>query len=135
LLAVILLALLVDKFVFTSSGVKIELTPEVLRASSSSELEIKIYRSNLLGFKVPFGNIDVRFVIEEGANLVEIISESPDGNAKVRSRGLEGEIVIGIYSIKSGMQISRILIKILPRDLALLNCERSEAILTFTFSR
>lgn len=107
-----------DRFVFTSSGIKIELKPEVLRASNNSELEISVYRSNLLGFGVPFGKVEVRFAVEEGGNLVEIVNESPDGTAKIRSKGIEGEAAIGIYSIKSGLQISRVLIKILPKDFA-----------------
>ena len=92
--------------------------PEVLKASTASDLEINIYRANLLGFKVPFSNIDLRYEIEEGINLIEIVNQSPDGNIKVRSKGIEGEAVIGVYSIKSGLQISRVLIKILPRDVA-----------------
>lgn len=101
---------------------KIKLEPEVLRARNNSELEINVYRSNLLGFGVPFGKVEVRFVVEEGANLVEIISESPNGKARIRSKGIEGEAVIGIYNIKSGMQISRVMIKIMPRDFALSSC-------------
>lgn len=111
--------MLADRFVFTSSGIKIELKPEVLRASTNSELEINVYRSNLLGFRVPFGKVEVKFTIEEGANLIEIINELTEGYAKVKSKGIEGEAVIGIYDLKSGMQISRVLIKILPRDYAL----------------
>jgi len=111
--------LIADRLIFTSSGIKIKLEPEVLKASSNSELIINVYRSNILGFGVPFGKVEVRFVVEEGANLVEIISESPDGKAKIRSKGVEGEAVIGIYNIKSGMQISRVMIKILPGDFAL----------------
>lgn len=103
---------------FTSSGIKIELEPEVLRAYNTSELEIKVYRSNMLGFKTPFSNIEVRFSVEEGSNLIEIVNESPDGIARIRSKGIEGEAIIGIYSLKSGLQLQRIMIKILPRSAA-----------------
>jgi len=101
---------------FTSSGIKIDMKPEVMRGVS--EAEIIVFRSNLLGFKVPFSSVDVRFAVEEGANLVEIINESSDGKLKLRSKGIEGEAVIGIYNIKSGMQITRVLVKILPRSTA-----------------
>lgn len=110
--------MLVDRLLFTSTGIKIELKPEVLKASTSSELEIKVYRSGAAGFKVPFTTADIRFEIEEGANLIEIINDSPEGYAKIRSKGIEGEAVIGIYSLRSGMQVSRILIKVMPRDVA-----------------
>ncbi len=104
--------------VFTSSEAKVEVKPEVLRASTSSSLEIKVFRGNMLGFKVPFSEVDVRFVVEEGTALVELVNESPEGTVTVRSKGVEGEAIVGIYSLKSGLQIKRILIKVLPRDVA-----------------
>jgi hypothetical protein len=75
----------------------------------------------MLGLKVPFSNVDVRFVIQEGANLVELVSESSEGSVTVRSKGIEGEAIVGIYSLKSGVEIKRVLIKILPRDVAAIN--------------
>lgn len=108
-----------ERFLLTSTGVTIKLEPEVLKAAATSELEINVYKSNILGFRVPFAVSEVRFAIEEGANLIEIINENPDGFCRIRSKGIEGEAVIGIYSLRSGMQVSRVLIKVLPRDLAL----------------
>lgn len=92
--------------------------PPVLRASENSKTEIRVYRSNMLGFRVPFSVVDVRFTIEEGTNLVKLENESSEGTVIVRAKGLEGEAIIGIYSIKSGLQIQRVLIRILPRDVA-----------------
>jgi len=54
--------------------------------------------------------------------LIEIVSDSNDGKIKVRSKGLEGEAIVGVYSLKSGVQISRVLIKVLPRDVAQAAC-------------
>lgn len=108
--------LLCDRFVFTSAGVKIELKPEVLRASVNSELTINVFPVNNLGFKTPFGETNVRFEIEQGANLIEIRELSP-GVAKISSKGIEGEATVGIYSLKSGILVQKLLIKILPRDL------------------
>jgi hypothetical protein len=68
---------------------------------------------------VPFAESEVRYVIEEGNNLVEIVNEDPKGKCRIRSKGIEGEAIVGIYSLRSGVQVSRVLIKILPRDLAL----------------
>ncbi|MEO8511940.1 MAG: hypothetical protein ABI543_00140 [Ignavibacteria bacterium] len=118
-LAVILLLLLGDRFILTPNDIKIDMKPEVLRASVSSEMTINIYRTNLLGFKVPFSNIDAQFVIEEGKNLIELNGDGTGNSVIVRSKGVEGEAFIGIYSLKSGMQIRKVLIKILPRDVAL----------------
>jgi hypothetical protein len=41
--------------------------------------------------------------------------------AKIRSKGIEGEAIVGIYNLRSGLQITRVLIKIVPRDYALLS--------------
>ena len=80
---------------------------------------INVYKSNLLGFKVPFSVSEVRFAIEDGANLIEIVNESTaEGFVKIRSKGIEGEAIIGVYSLRSGVQVTRILIKIMPRDIA-----------------
>ena len=111
--------MIADRVIFTSTDAKVELKPEVLRASENSQLQIDVFRSNMLGFKVPFSTVDVRFVVEDGGNLVEIVTELPGGSATVRSKGVEGEAVIGIYSIRSGLPVKRVLIKILPRDVAL----------------
>jgi hypothetical protein len=118
ILAVILTALAADRVIFTSSDVKIDVSPEVLRASVNSEVLISVKRVNILGFEVPFSKVDAAFVIEDGANLVEFVGEPGNSSVKVRSKGLEGEAAIGIYSVKSGMQIRKVLLKILPRDVA-----------------
>lgn len=69
----------------------------------------------MLGFKTPFGVTEVRFEVEQGASLVELQVIS-SGVAKIRSKGIEGEATIGIYSMKSGILVQKLLIKILPRD-------------------
>lgn len=118
ILAVILTALAADRVIFTSSDVKIDVSPEVLRASVNSEVMINVKRVNILGFEVPFSKIDAAFVIEDGANLVEFVGDPGNSSVKVRSKGKEGEATIGIYSVKSGMQIRKVLLKVLPRDVA-----------------
>ena len=118
ILAVILAALAADRLVFTSSDVRIDIAPEVLRASVNSEVLISVKRVNILGFEVLFSKVDAAFVIEDGANLVEFAGEPGSSSVIVRSKGKEGEATIGIYSVKSGMQIRKVLLKILPRDVA-----------------
>ncbi len=119
ILGIILLILVGDRLLFTSTDIKIEMTPEILRASTSSELTLSVYRVNTIGTKVPFSKIDAQFLIEEGKNLIELSGEETGSSIKVRSKGVEGEAIVGIYSIKSGMQIQKVMIKILPRDVAL----------------
>lgn len=118
ILAVILLILISDRLMFTSSDVKIEMKPDILRASTSSELAINVYRINILGLRVPFSKIEAQFLIEDGNNLIELSGEQTGNSITVRSKGIEGEASVGIYSLRSGMQIRKVLIKILPRDMA-----------------
>lgn len=118
LLAVILLALLGDRFIFMSSGIKIDMNPEVLRASVGSSVTIRVIPVNMLGFKTPFGETNARFEIEDGKNLVEM-DEVSAGIVNVRSKGIEGEATIAIYSVKSGVLLQKLLLKILPKSLAL----------------
>ncbi len=118
ILALILLVLAGDRIVFTSSDIKIKMKPEVLRASVNSELMIEVYRVNILGFKVPFSIVEAQFLIEDGKNLIELYGEENGDSIKVRSKGFEGEASVGIYLTKSGMQIRKITISILPRDMA-----------------
>lgn len=118
ILALILLVLAGDRIVFTSSDIKIKMKPEVLRASVNSELMIEVYRVNILGFKVPFSIVEAQFLIEDGKNLIELYGEENGDSIKVRSKGVEGEASVGIYLTKSGMQIRKITISILPRDMA-----------------
>ncbi len=118
ILAFILLALVADRLIFTTSDTEVDIQPAILRAAPNSELKINVYKSNIFGFKVPLSKVEVRFVIEEGANLVSLVNEDINGEVTVRSKGFEGEATVAIYSLKSGFQIKKVLIKILPRDLA-----------------
>lgn len=118
ILAVILLVLLAERFIFTTSGIKVEIDPPVLRAVPHSELQIEVYRENALGFRVPFSKAEVLFTIEEGSGIIELSGDSSQGIVKVLSKGIEGEAIVGIYSSKSGLQLKKVLIKILPRDVA-----------------
>ncbi len=119
ILAVILFILAADRIIFTSSDIKIDMKPEVLRASVNSEMIIEVYRVNIIGFKVPFSKIEAQFIIEDGNNLIELSGEENGNSIRVRSKGVEGEATLGIYSVRSGMQIRKIIITVLPRDMAL----------------
>jgi len=109
--------LLAERFIFTSVAVKIDTNPPVLRASFNSELKIRVLMVNSLGFKTPFSKTDARFEIEEGTNLVEIAREDPS-TVTIRSKGLEGEAIIGVYSLKSGTLLGKVLVKVLAQESA-----------------
>lgn len=88
-----------------------------MRASTNSSLNISVYPVNVLGFKNLLGKTEVRFEIEEGGKLIDL-SDATSRSVRIRSKGIEGEAVIGIYSLSSGVQISKVLVKIFPIDKA-----------------
>jgi len=93
--------------------VNVDIEPPYLKASTVSSLTMKVYPLNTLGFRNIFGRSDVRFEIEEGGNLIELQNATAEA-VTVKSRGIEGEAIVGIYSLRSGVLISKVLIKILP---------------------
>jgi hypothetical protein len=118
LLAIILLGLLGERFVFRTARVEVEMSPSFLRANPTSQLSLKLIPINSLGFRTPFAHQKARFDIEEGSNLIELVQTIEYDHAIVRSKGIEGEATVGIYSLKSGMLLDRISIKIVNNDYA-----------------
>jgi hypothetical protein len=110
--------MLLERVVFTTSKFHIEMNPKILYAASRSELVIEVIPVNIIGFRTPFSKAPSAFVIEEGQNLVEIIQQDGVSSAVIKSKGKEGEVVIGIYSVKSGAFLGRVLVKILPGEMA-----------------
>lgn len=110
--------MIADRVIFTSVDAKVDMKPEILRASIHSEMNVSVYRSNMLGFKVPFSTVEVRFEAVEGANLVELLNESSEGTVTIRSKGIEGEAILVIYSLRSSLPVIKVLIKILPKEVA-----------------
>jgi hypothetical protein len=114
ILALILIGLLSERFLFHTVKINVEMDPSVLKASTSSRMTITIVSLNSLGFKTPFSKTEARFEIEEGTNLIEMEKFMENDKVIVHSKGLEGEAVIGIYSLKSGILLRKLLIKIVP---------------------
>lgn len=117
-LAIVLTGLLAERLVFSTSTVNIKLNPEVLRASTNSQLIISAEPINILGFRNILGSTNVSFVIQEGSNLIDVLPAQEKGTAIVISKGKEGEAVIAVYSLKSGLILEQVVIRILPRDYA-----------------
>jgi len=115
------LALIIERVIFTTHRVKIDMDPAFLHAAENSELTLKVYPANLLGFKTPFKRADVQFVVEDGVNLVELAYTIGTNTAIIRSKGIEGEAIIGIYSVPTGIPVSKVVIKIVSSELITFN--------------
>lgn len=60
----------------------------------------------------------VDFRIEQGSNLVEFIPLKGGNKAVLRSKGQEGEVVIGIYLSENGLFVKTVIVKILSSGYA-----------------
>lgn len=105
--------LLSDRLLLNTAKIKVDIDPPNLRASTASSLMIKVYPVNTFGFRNLLGKTEVRFEIEEGDILISL-EKMDTQSVTVRSKGIEGEAIVGVYSLHSGILLSRVLIKILP---------------------
>ncbi len=126
-MAAIIVILAAERLAFNTTRLNVDIQPAYLHASSSSSLTVKVYPVNMLGFRNLFGSAEVRFEVEEGANLIEVL-EVTESSVWIRSKGVEGEAIIGIYSLRSGLQISRVLINVYPLDKASLKSRFSSVL-------
>jgi hypothetical protein len=116
ILSIVLIALLSEHYILTTSKFEVEINPPILKASENSELSVTVLPMNNAGFRTPFRKIEIRFQIEEGNSLISIIKEDKNGTLIIKSKGIEGEAVIGIYNLSNGLLLKKISVKILPRD-------------------
>lgn len=84
----------------------------------NSEVELEIYRINLLGFRVPFSKPDVLFTTEN-ENLISIL-QIESNKAIITSKGITGEAVVIIYSSENLIELKRVLIPVFPPPSALI---------------
>jgi len=105
--------LIAESVLLNTAKVNVDIEPPYLRASATSALIISVYPVNTFGFRNLLGKTEVRFEIEEGDAIISLENISTQ-SVTVRSKGIEGEAIVGVYSLRSGALVSRVLIKILP---------------------
>jgi hypothetical protein len=110
---------------FTTTKYNTELDPDFLRAAVNSELTITVKACNRLGFRNVIDVTEIDFKIEQGSNLVELIRYKGENRAVLKSKGIEGEVVIGIYLSETGLFVKTVIVKILPSGYA---CGLSKAV-------
>ena len=118
LLSVILFYLLLDRLILTTANIEIELNPETLLPSHTSELTLSVNPKNLLKFRTPFRDIPVRFEVTEGSNLVELFPNSDGESVVIRSKGIEGEAVVSVYFLKNNLLLRKVMIRIVSNGTA-----------------
>ncbi len=98
-LAILILSLagfILYYFIFNIYEIEVTVSPKMVFADPSCEIQIEIKPINAMGWKVPFRTATGKFKIVKGNNIVEIIKVKEDiGMFILRSKGIEG--IVGIY--------------------------------------
>ena len=110
--------MLAERFILHTIKIDVDVEPPFLKASTYSQITITIIPKNSFGFRTPFSRFEARFEIEQGENLVELKNLTEKDKVILQSKGIEGEVIIGIYSLKSGILIRKLIIKIIKEEYA-----------------
>ena len=96
ILVLFLIGFILYYFIFNIYEIEVTVSPKIVFADPSCEIQIEIKPINALGWKVPFRTATGKFKIVKGNNIVEIIKVKENvGVFILRSKGMEG--IVGIY--------------------------------------
>ena len=86
-------------YLFSIYEVTYKITPDKLYADNTSTLVIEVIPLNSFGWRAPFRKAPAEFMINEGQNLVEIISNNQSiGVLKLKAKEKSGKISVTIKS-------------------------------------
>jgi len=96
-LLLFLAAFLAHNYIFSIYETKILVDKPELYADGSSELVIAAVPINSLGFKPPFRQSYTKFAVEEGKELIDIVSlDETGGTIKIKAKFATGKVVIKV---------------------------------------
>jgi len=97
--AVALIAFALWNFVFSVYEVRYDTSSTTLYADGTSEFTLSCVPINALGFAAPFKSSYTTFSLQEGAELVEIVSSNNDsGQIKLRAKSTPGMVTLLVKS-------------------------------------
>ncbi len=98
----LLLAIVLFNYVFSIYETKFDVTRDVLYADGATTATITAIPVNAWGFKAPFRKGTTRYIIEEGADKVDILlNDEQNGIFSIRSKLIAGRVVIRAIPAKS----------------------------------
>jgi hypothetical protein len=93
--AAAVIVLLLHNYVFSIYETDFRLSNEVLYADNMSTIKIIAVPINGMGMKVPFRKVPTVFSIEEGAELVDIVSKDENaGVFVIKAKLTQGKVVV-----------------------------------------
>lgn len=95
--AAVLLGIVCYKVVFVPTSLTMASSPNKVIAGGSSPVVVKATMINRLGIPVPFQHLSGKFVVDEGADKIDIVKTDRD-ELVFRTKGTPGKLVILFYS-------------------------------------
>ena len=95
--AALLLGIVCYKVVFVPTSLAMASSPDKVFAGGSSPVVVKAKLLNRLGMPVPFRHLAGKFVVDEGANMIDILKTERD-ELVFRTKGATGRLVILFYT-------------------------------------
>jgi hypothetical protein len=93
----LLLAIVCYKVVFVPTSLAMSSSPDKVFAGGSSPVVVKATLLNRLGMAVPFRHLTGRFVVDEGADKIDVVRTESD-ELIFKTKGATGKLVILFYS-------------------------------------
>ncbi len=96
---VLLASVIAYKMVFSPVSVTFASYPQKILTNSSSPIMVSVFQTDRLGFRIPFGHLDGKFVVNEGAEKIDIVREDKD-ELLFKTRNRSGTVIILYYARK-----------------------------------
>ena len=93
----LLLGIVCYKVIFVPTSLSMASSPDKVFAGGSSPVVVKATLINRLGIPVPFQHLSGKFVVDEGADKIDIVKTDRD-ELVFRTKGTKGKLVILFYS-------------------------------------
>lgn len=102
ILGTLLAAIVLFNYVFSIYETRFDVTNQTLYADAGSTVTITATPINAWGFKAPLRKAHTRFVIEEGADKVDVVTKDEEnGVLTLKSRLLSGKVVVRAIPAKA----------------------------------
>jgi hypothetical protein len=95
--AAVLLGIVCYKVVFVPTSLTMASSPNKVFASGSSPVVVKATMINRLGIPVPFRHLAGKFVVDEGADKIDVVKTESD-ELIFKTKGATGKLVILFYT-------------------------------------
>ncbi len=94
---VLLFGIVCYKLVFVPTSMSLQSSPHDIFSVNTSPVKVKAMLTNRLGMQVPFEHLTGKFIINEGADKIDIVKTERD-ELIFKTKGSTGRLVILFFS-------------------------------------